>query len=72
MTPSAAGALEVSSFRKHSDVYMALAVIGILALMIIPLPAFLLDIFLAANITIALAILLVGLYTCLLYTSRCV
>ena len=42
---------------------MALVLIGILALMIIPLPAFLLDIFLAANITIALAILLVGLYT---------
>ncbi len=42
---------------------MALAVIGILSLMIIPLPAFVLDIFLAANITIALAILLVGLYT---------
>lgn len=63
MAPSAAGALEVSSFRKHSDVYMALAVIGILSLMILPLPAFLLDIFLAANITIALAILLVGLYT---------
>ena len=37
--------------------------LGILALMIVPLPAFLLDIFLAANITIALAILLVGLYT---------
>ena len=42
---------------------MAVALIGILALMIIPLPAFLLDIFLAGNMTIALAILLIGLYT---------
>ncbi len=42
---------------------MALVLIGILALMVVPLPAFILDIFLAANITIALAILLVGLYT---------
>jgi flagellar biosynthesis protein FlhA len=42
---------------------MAVALIGILALMIIPLPALLLDIFLAANITIALVILLVCLYT---------
>ena len=59
----ASAAAETSSFRKNSDIYMALVLIGILALMIIPLPAFLLDIFLAANITIALAILLVGLYT---------
>ena len=56
-------ALELSSFRKNSDIYVAVAVIGVLALMIIPLPAFVLDIFLAANITIALAILLVCLYT---------
>ena len=55
--------LELRSSRNNSDIYMAIALIGILALMIIPLPAFLLDIFLAANITIALAILLVGLYT---------
>ncbi len=56
-------ALELSNFRKNSDIYVALAVIGVLALMIIPLPAFILDIFLAANITISLAILLVCLYT---------
>lgn len=49
--------------RSNADVYMAVALIGILALMIVPLPPFLLDIFLAANITIALAVLLVGLYT---------
>ena len=64
MAPSTAETMDLSSsFRKHSDVYMAIILIGILALMIIPLPAFLLDIFLAANITVALAILLVGLYT---------
>ncbi len=50
-------------FKKNSDIFMAVALIGILALMIIPLPSFLLDIFLAGNMTIALAILLVGLYT---------
>ncbi|GFO53265.1 flagellar biosynthesis protein FlhA [Geomonas sp. Red276] len=42
---------------------MAVALIGILSLMIIPLPAFLLDVFLATNITLALVILLVCLYT---------
>ncbi len=56
-------ALELNNFRKNSDIYVAVALIGVLALMIIPLPAFVLDLFLAANITIALAILLVCLYT---------
>jgi len=56
-------AAATSKFRNNSDIYMALVLIGILALMVVPLPAFILDIFLAANITIALAILLVGLYT---------
>ncbi|WP_243370251.1 flagellar biosynthesis protein FlhA [Geotalea sp. SG265] len=59
----AAEAIDIQPFRKNSDIYMAVALIGILALMIIPLPAFVLDVFLAANITIALVILLVSLYT---------
>jgi len=56
-------AIELRGFRKNSDIYVAIGLIGILALMIIPLPAFILDIFLAANITIALSILLICLYT---------
>ncbi|HEU0264116.1 MAG TPA: flagellar biosynthesis protein FlhA, partial [Geobacterales bacterium] len=52
-----------AGIRKNSDVYVAVALIGVLSLMIIPLPAFLLDLFLATSITIALAILLVCLYT---------
>ncbi len=56
-------AIELRGIRKNSDIYVALALIGILSLMIIPLPAFFLDIFLAANITIALAILMICLYT---------
>lgn len=56
-------ALELKNFRKNSDIYVALGLIGVLALMIIPLPAMVLDLFLAANITVALAILLVCLYT---------
>ncbi|MDD3295504.1 MAG: flagellar biosynthesis protein FlhA [Geobacteraceae bacterium] len=63
MASTSADTMELRSTHNNSDIYMAIAVIGVLALMIIPLPAFLLDIFLAANITIALAILLVGLYT---------
>jgi len=63
MTDGTAKAIELSGFRKNSDVYVAVALIGVLSLMIIPLPAFILDIFLAASITIALCILLVCLYT---------
>ncbi|GFO70854.1 flagellar biosynthesis protein FlhA [Geomonas limicola] len=63
MASSAVETLEVPTPSKNADIYMALALIGILALMIVPLPAILLDIFLAANITIALVILLVCLYT---------
>ena len=63
MANTAADALALPTTGKNSDIYMALALIGVLSLMIIPLPAFLLDIFLAANITIALVILLVCLYT---------
>jgi flagellar biosynthesis protein FlhA len=57
------GSIATPFFRKNSDIFMAIALIGILALMIIPLPAFMLDIFLALNMTIAIAILLIGLYT---------
>jgi flagellar biosynthesis protein FlhA len=63
MAPAATETLTLSTGRNNSDIYMAVVLIGILALMIVPLPAFLLDLFLAANITVALAILLVGLYT---------
>jgi flagellar biosynthesis protein FlhA len=56
-------AIELGGLRKNSDIYVALALIGVLALMIVPLPAVMLDIFLAANLTISLAILLVCLYT---------
>src|SRR5512136_764948 len=55
--------VETPFFKKNSDIFMAVALIGILALMIIPLPSFLLDIFLACNMTIAIVILLIGLYT---------
>ncbi len=46
----------------HTDVALAIAVIGILALMIIPLPPLLLDILLASNITLAILVLMVSMY----------
>lgn len=47
---------------KSADVFMPFIVVGILIVMILPVPAVLLDIFLTISITLALIILLVSLY----------
>ncbi|MBR9985566.1 MAG: flagellar biosynthesis protein FlhA [Desulfosarcina sp.] len=47
---------------NNSDVLMGLAAMSILMVMVIPIPAFLLDLFLSFNITLSLIILLVGMY----------
>ena len=46
----------------NSDVVLAVAVILILALLIIPIPAMFLDVLLAANITLSILILMVSMY----------
>lgn len=47
---------------KNTDILLAAGVIVILALMIIPLPAMMLDLFLSANIMIAILVLMVSMY----------
>lgn len=47
---------------RHSDIVMAVAIVGIVILMIIPLPPVILDLLLTLSITIALCTLLVALY----------
>lgn len=47
---------------KNTDIIFAFGVIFILGLMIIPLPSYLLDFFLALNITFAILILIASLY----------
>ena len=47
---------------KSNSAIVALAVIGILAVMIVPLPKIILDILLSLNITIAMIILLMAMY----------
>lgn len=51
------------SIAKRSDVLLAVGVVGILIVMIIPIPTFLLDLLLALNITLAVVILMVAMYT---------
>jgi type III secretion protein V len=47
---------------RFSDLILVACIVLIVGLMIVPLPTFLLDIFITANITIALTILMVALY----------
>ncbi|MBI1931801.1 MAG: flagellar biosynthesis protein FlhA [Ignavibacteriales bacterium] len=52
----------MKSILKNTDIIFAFGIIFILGLMVIPLPAFLLDFFLAFNITLAILILIASLY----------
>ncbi|MHB9093051.1 MAG: flagellar biosynthesis protein FlhA [Eubacteriales bacterium] len=47
---------------KHSDIIVAAAVMGMVVMMVIPVPTFLLDLLLTINITFSLIILLVSMY----------
>jgi flagellar biosynthesis protein FlhA len=57
------GRSALNRLLDNSDVLIAIVVVGIVAMMIIPLPTWLLDILLTANISAALAIVLATLYT---------
>ncbi|MBE0585702.1 MAG: FHIPEP family type III secretion protein, partial [Desulfofustis sp.] len=48
---------------NRSDVMASFGLVGILFIMIIPLPSIMLDLFLSMNITLALLILIISLYT---------
>jgi len=52
----------LSKLAKYSDIVVALGIITIIIMMIIPLPAFLLDLLLSLNITFALVIIMVAVY----------
>ena len=51
----------VTSLVKHPDILMSVGVVGILMVMLIPLPRFFLDLLLSFNITLSIIILLVGM-----------
>ncbi len=48
--------------NANSDVVLAVSVIFILALLVVPIPAMMLDVLLAANIAVAIVILMVSMY----------
>jgi flagellar biosynthesis protein FlhA len=54
---------KIPGITKNSDISLAVAVVGILVFMVIPLPAVVLDLLISFNITLALIILLASMYT---------
>lgn len=54
---------KITGITKSSDISLAVAVVGILVFMVIPLPSMLLDLLISFNITLALIILLASMYT---------
>ena len=56
------GADSLGGWERSGTAVLAVGVIGVLIIMIIPLPSFLLDLLLSFNITISIVILLVSMY----------
>ncbi len=54
---------KIEDILKRSDILASLGLVGILTLMIIPVPPIVLDLCLSLNITIAILILIISLYT---------
>ena len=57
------GEMKNINFKSKIDIVVAFGVIGIVLMMIIPLPAAILDILLVLNITFSLVILLITMFT---------
>ena len=53
----------MGNLKNRLDVLVAFGVIGIILMIIIPLPSFLLDILLVVNITLSVLILLMTLFS---------
>ena len=52
----------MKTLRQHSSLIFTCAVVGLLLLMVLPIPTFLLDTLLALNIALAMTVLVVSLY----------
>jgi len=53
----------LQNIAKHRDLMVVIGVIGIVIILVLPLPYFLVDVFLTFNLCLALIILLVSMYT---------
>lgn len=60
--PDSALANLVLRITRHSDLFLAVLVVGIISLMILPLPTFLVDLLLATNLGLAVTMLMMAMY----------
>ena len=51
------------NLRKYAEVLIAFAVVGVIAIIILPMPSFLLDLLLTVNLAISMMILILTLFT---------
>ena len=51
------------NLKENYDVIVSVGIIGIVLMMIVPLPQFLLDLLLAVNITISIVVILITMFT---------
>jgi flagellar biosynthesis protein FlhA len=56
-------ATTINTLQKNSDLFLAFAIVTIIFMLFIPLPSFVLDILISFNITMALVVVLVTMYT---------
>jgi len=57
-----AATMTLKRFSNQPDIMLSIAVLGVLLVMMVPLPTWLMDILLAANLTIGILILLTSIY----------
>src|SRR5438105_5019602 len=57
-----AGTVHESAFARYSDLVLVFGVVAIVAMMVLPLPAWLIDFLVAVNIATGLGLLLLGIY----------
>ncbi len=57
-----AGSVRENAFARYSDLVLVAGVVAIVAMMILPLPAWLIDLLVAVNIASGLLLLLLGIY----------
>ncbi|MGB5597224.1 MAG: hypothetical protein WBM66_00800, partial [Thiothrix litoralis] len=52
----------LNSLTKRSDVVLALLLVAIISMMILPMPTLVMDMLIALNMTIAILLMMLGIY----------
>ena len=58
-----AEATTINTIQKNSDLFLAFAIVAVILMLLIPLPSIVLDVLISFNITMALVVVLITMYT---------